>query len=82
MGLPLGPLRANVFIGSIEETQELEGKMPPFNKRHVDDTLTIMLDTTSVANVLWVLNNCQTSVKFTIENRGQWSATLSWSAAP
>ena len=39
MGLPLGPLLANVFMGSIEETLELAGKMPPFYKRYVDDTL-------------------------------------------
>jgi len=34
-------------MGSNEETLEREGKMPLFYKRHVDDTLTIMSDTTS-----------------------------------
>ena len=67
MGSPLGPLLANVFMGSIEETLELAGKMPPFYKRYVDDTLTIMPDTKSAANFLQVLNNCHTSVKFTME---------------
>ena len=67
MGSPLGPLLANVFIGSIEETLVHEGKMPPFYKRYVDDTLTIMPDTTSAAAFLHVLNNCHSSVKFTME---------------
>ena len=53
-----GPLLANVFIAPIEETLESEGKMPSFNKRYVDDTLTIMPDTTSAASFLKVLNNC------------------------
>ena len=43
MGSPLGPLLANVFMGSIEETLVDEGKMPSFYKRYVDDTLIIML---------------------------------------
>ena len=30
MGSPLGPLRANVFMGSIEETLVHEGKVPSF----------------------------------------------------
>ena len=33
MGSPLGPLLANVFMGSIEDTLVHEGKMPPFYKR-------------------------------------------------
>ena len=41
--------------------------MPSFYKRYVYDTLTIMPDTTLAANFLQVLNNCQTSVKFTME---------------
>ena len=67
MGSPLGPLLANVFMGSIEVTLEREGKMPSFYKRYVDDTLTIMPDTTSAATFLQVLNNCHSSVKFTME---------------
>ena len=67
MGSPLGPLLANVFMGSIEETLVHEGKMPPFYKRYVDDTPTIMSDTTSAAAFLHVLNNCHSSVKFTME---------------
>ena len=67
MGSPLGPLLANVFMGSIEDTLEREGKMPSFYKRYVDDTLTIMPDTTSAATFLQVLNNCHSSVQFTME---------------
>ena len=40
--------------------------MPSFYKRYVDDTLTIMPDTTSAATFLQVLNNCHSSVKFTM----------------
>ena len=46
----------------------LEGKMPSFYKRYVNDTLTIMPDITSAATFLsQVLNNCHSSVKFTME---------------
>jgi len=68
-------------MGSIEDTLEREGKMPSFYKRYVDDTLTIMPDTTSAAAFLQVLNNCHSSVKFTIGNREQWYASFSWYAA-
>ena len=43
--------------------------MPSFYKRFVDDTLTIMPDTTSAATFLQVLNNCHSSVKFTIKTK-------------
>ena len=62
MGSPLGPLRANVFMGSIEETLVHEGKMPSFYKRYVGYPITIMLEKTSA-----VLNNCHSSVKFTMK---------------
>ena len=67
MGSPLGPLLANVLMGSMEETLVHEGKMPSFYKRYVDDTLIIMPDTASAATFLQALNNCQSSVKFTME---------------
>ena len=69
MGSSLGPLLANVFMGSIEVTLVLEGKMPSFYKRYVDDTLTIMPDTASAARFLQVLNNRLSSVKFTMEKK-------------
>ena len=44
MGSPLGPLMAIVFISSIEERLQDEGKMAQYCKHHVDDTLSIMPD--------------------------------------
>ena len=38
MGSPLGPLLANVFMSSIEENLEREGKLPFFS---IEDTFTI-----------------------------------------
>ena len=67
MGSPLGPLLANVFMCSIEETLEREGKMPTYYRRYVDDTLTIMPDKLSADNFLVTLNNCHSSLKFTME---------------
>ncbi|XP_067039590.1 uncharacterized protein [Acropora muricata] len=67
MGPPLGPLLANVFMCSIEETLEREGKMPTYYRRYVDDTLTIMPDKLSADNFLVTLNNCHSSLKFTME---------------
>ena len=67
MGSPLGPLLANAFMCSIEETLEREGKMPTYYKRFVDDTLTIMPDKASEDNFLEILNQCHSSIKFTME---------------
>ena len=39
MGSPLGPLLANVFVGSIEETLERKGKMPTYYRRYVDSSI-------------------------------------------
>jgi len=67
MGSPLGPLLANVFLCSIEETLEHEGKLPSFYRRYVDDTLTVMPNLTTATDLLQVLNNCHPSLKFTME---------------
>ena len=67
MGSPLGPLLANAFMCSIEETLERDGKMPTYYKRFVDDTLTIMPNKTSAGNFLDTLNQCHSSIKFTME---------------
>ena len=34
---PLGSLLANVFMSSLEEKLELEGKLPDYYRRYVDD---------------------------------------------
>ena len=44
MGSPLGPLLANVFTCSIDETLEHEGKMPTNYRRYIDNSLTIKLE--------------------------------------
>jgi len=67
MGSPLGSLLANVFMCSTEETLEHEGKMSTYYKRFVDDTLTIMPDKASADNFHEILNQCHSSIKFTME---------------
>ena len=67
MGSPLGPLIANVFMCSIEEQLDLDGKMPEFYRWYVDDTLTIMPSVNAASNFLQVLNACHPSVSFTIK---------------
>ena len=67
MGSPLGPLLASVFMSSIEETLDREGKMPSYYRRYVDDTPTIMPNKTSANNFLETLNQCHSSIKFTME---------------
>ena len=68
MGSPPGPLLANVFMSSIEENLEREGKLPSFYRRYVDETrLTIMPNIGTASNFLDTLNKAHSSVKFTIE---------------
>jgi len=68
MGLPLGPLLANVFMSSIEDNLERESKLPSFYRRYVDDTLTIMPNIeTAFGNFLDTLNKAHPFVKFTME---------------
>ena len=66
-GITVGPLLANVFVRSIEETLEREDKMLSLYKRYVHDTLTIMPDTTAAATFLPFLKKCHSSVNFTME---------------
>ena len=72
MGSPFGPLMANVFMCSIEENFEREGKLRAYYRRYVDDTLTIVPNIASANKFLETLNHCHPSVKFTmeIENHG------------
>ena len=67
MASPLGSLIANVFMCSIEEQLDLNGKMPEFYHRYVDDTLTIMPSVNTASNFLQVLNACHPSISFTME---------------
>ena len=62
MGSPLGPLLANVFMTSIEENLERQGKLPSFYRRYVDDTLTIMPNMAAASGFLDTLNLAHSSV--------------------
>ena len=64
---PLGPLLANVFMSSIEQNLEREGKLPSFYRRYVNDTFTIMPNIATASNFLDTLNKTHSSVKFTME---------------
>ena len=64
---PLEPLLAKVFMSSLEEKLELEGKLPDYYRRYVDDTLTIMLNITAATDFLNTMNHAHPSVSFTME---------------
>ena len=66
MGSPLGPPLANPFMHSIEDTLEREGKMPKYYKRFVNNTQTVMPNKASADNFLDILNQCHSSIKFTM----------------
>ena len=70
MVFPLGLLLANVFMSSIEENLEREGKLPSFYRIHVYDMLTIMQNIASASNFLDKLNKAHSSVIFTMETGG------------
>ena len=72
MGSPLGPLLANVFMCSLEQSIKRDGLMPSYYRRYVDDTLTVMPDITTAANFLQTLNSRYSSINFTmeVENNG------------
>ncbi|XP_068681900.1 uncharacterized protein [Montipora foliosa] len=76
MGSPLGPLLANAFMCSMEETLEREGKMPTCYKRFVDDTQIIMPDKASADNLLDILNQCHSSIKVTMETESNAKLTF------
>ena len=56
-----------MFMSSLEEKLELEGKLPDYYRRYVDDTLTIMPNTTTAMDFLNTLNHAHPSVSFTME---------------
>ena len=67
MGSPLGPLLANVFMSSIEEKLDVERKLPPYYRRYVDDSLTVMPDLSTARDFLNTLNHAHPAIKFTME---------------
>ena len=54
-------------MSSLEEKLELEGKLPPYYRRFVDDTLMVMPDIPTAANFLNTLNHTNPAVSFTME---------------
>ena len=64
MGPLLGLFQANVFMSSIEEKSDVEGKLPPYYRRYVDDKLTVMPDLSTARDFL---NHAHPAIKFTIE---------------
>ena len=59
MGSPLGPLLANFFVCHIEDILQVNGKLPAYYKRYVDDTLTIMSNENDAKQFLQDLNQIQ-----------------------
>ena len=57
MGSPLGPLLANVFMCSIEESLKSQGKLPEFYRRYVDDSLVRTPDLVAATVFLDTLNH-------------------------
>ena len=51
----------------LEEKLELEGKLPDYYRRYVDDTLTVMPNITTATDVLNTLNHAHPSISFTME---------------
>ena len=66
MGSPLGPLRANTFMCSLEERLVKQKQMPSFCRRFVDDTITKQSSAKSANEFLSTLNNCHPSLQFTM----------------
>ena len=67
MGSPLGPLLANVFMCSIEESLESQGKLPEFYRRCVDDNLVRMPDLAAATAFLDTSNHAHSALSFTLE---------------
>ena len=51
----------------MEEKLELEGKLPPYYRRYVNDTLTVMPDILTAADFLNTFNHAHSAVSFTME---------------
>ena len=66
MGSPLAPLLANFFMCHIEDMLQVNGKLPAYYKRYVDDTLTIMPNKNEARQFIQDLNQVH-PLKFTME---------------
>ena len=68
MGLPLGPVLANIFMCHFEEKWVMNGRVRPILwYRYVDDTFTIFDSKDTAIEFLRYLNRKHSTIKFTIE---------------
>ena len=69
MGSLLGPLLANIFMGTYEEKwlSEYQGSGPTFYRRYVDDIICIFQNHRDALMFLDYLNSGHRNIKFTVE---------------
>ena len=67
MGSPLGPLLANVFVGSLEEKLFDQHDGPLLYKRYVDDVFAIFTCKNQCYDFLKRINHLHASIQFTCE---------------
>ena len=67
MGSPVGPLLANFFMCHIKDILQVNGKLPAYYERYVDDTLTTLPNENDARQFLQDLNQIHPSLKFRIE---------------
>ena len=69
MGSPLGPLLANIFMGTYEEKwlSEYQGSGPTFYRRYVDDIFCIFQNREDALRFLDYSNSGHRNIKFTVE---------------
>ena len=62
-------------MSSIKEKLDVEGKLPPYYRRYIDDTLTVVPDLSTARDFLNTLNHADPAIKFTmeVENHGMLS---------
>lgn len=66
-GVPLRPSQASVFMSSIKEKLDVQGKLPPYCRRYVHDTLNVMPDLSTARDFLNTLHHAHPAIKFTVE---------------
>ena len=66
-GVSLRHLLASVFMSSIKEKLDVQGKLPPYYRRYVHDKLNMMPDLSTARDFLNTLNHTQPAMKFTME---------------